>query len=317
MHDHSKIHFRICCVGDSRGGEVSEFGEGGLDTLLELLGPPQPSGYCWHILIHWSPTWEGQESLLTQVLQYIITIYTYNTYYLSCTSFTKWGCTGAEVRRLSTRNKNINMVFAPIFNKLNSNIYDIYGCKIYFLVQICEKIHAGEHRSFAKRIRPPNRCGISIYSLNNMIFRHVHLRLVLIKGHSTMCSIFTQLNASDVACFEGMCGRHAGCRNVHWSCCAWTVPAAVSVVPDHLTVHPISLATADHVCPHQSRTSTSGFFTCMIVWEQPPVCKTQEFLPKRPETVPVTLICLLVFRTGFWTWLQLILMTDFSGKMDF
>lgn len=78
MHDHSEIHFLICCVGhkrgDSRVGEVSEFGEGGLDALLELLGPPQPTSYCWHILIHWSPTWGGQESLLTQVLQYIITI---------------------------------------------------------------------------------------------------------------------------------------------------------------------------------------------------------------------------------------------------
>lgn len=47
---------------DSRIGEVSEFEEGGLDALLHLLGPSQPSSYCWHILIHWSWTWGGQTS---------------------------------------------------------------------------------------------------------------------------------------------------------------------------------------------------------------------------------------------------------------
>lgn len=60
MHDRSKIHFLICCVGhevgDSRVGESSEFGKGGLDALLELLGPPQPTGYCWHVPVHRSPS---------------------------------------------------------------------------------------------------------------------------------------------------------------------------------------------------------------------------------------------------------------------
>lgn len=50
----------ISCVGDKRGDsrveEVSESGEGRLDALLELLGPSQPTGYCWHILMDWSPT---------------------------------------------------------------------------------------------------------------------------------------------------------------------------------------------------------------------------------------------------------------------
>lgn len=60
MRDHTKIQFLICCTGDkredSRVGEVSEFGEWGLDALLQFLGPSQPASYCWHILIHWSGT---------------------------------------------------------------------------------------------------------------------------------------------------------------------------------------------------------------------------------------------------------------------
>ncbi len=36
-----------------------------------------------------------------------------------------------------------------------------------------------------------------------------------------MCSFITQLNATDVANFEGACNWHADCRNVHQSGCLW------------------------------------------------------------------------------------------------
>jgi hypothetical protein len=51
--------------------------------------------------------------------------------------------------------------------------------------------------------------------------------------------------------------------------------------------------TADHM-QRQPRTSTSGFFTCRIIWDQSPgqlmklwVCTTEEFLHKLSETVSV------------------------------
>ncbi len=58
-------------------------------------------------------------------------------------------------------------------------------------------------------------------------------------------------------------------------------------------------------CNHTSPlTSTSGFFTCMIVWDQPPcqlrqqfVCTTKEFLHKLLETISGKLICVLVILT--------------------
>lgn len=58
-------------------GEMLEFGEGGLDALLELLGPPEPSCDGRHVLIHWSPACGGQESLLTQIFYCIFSSNTY------------------------------------------------------------------------------------------------------------------------------------------------------------------------------------------------------------------------------------------------
>jgi hypothetical protein len=60
-------------------------------------------------------------------------------------------------------------------------------------------IHASDYFSFAKTIHPPDRCGISRSLLNSMIITQVHLVLGTIKGHSKMCSVVTQHNATDVS----------------------------------------------------------------------------------------------------------------------
>lgn len=56
MDGHHEVKFIICCTGSkrvhSRVVEMSELGERGLDSLLELLDPIKTSSYCWHILIH-------------------------------------------------------------------------------------------------------------------------------------------------------------------------------------------------------------------------------------------------------------------------
>ena len=78
-----------------------------------------------------------------------------------------------------------------------------------------------------------------------------------------------------------------------------------------------STSNRPHNCrPHQPRTFTSGFFICVIVWDQPPgqlmklwVCTTKELLHKRSE------ICVLVVLTRVLTWLQFSIVTDFSGQM--
>ena len=138
-----------------------------------------------------------------------------------------------------------------------------------------------EHFSFAKRIHPPDRCGIWF---NSMIITHVHLVLGTIKGQSKMCGFVTQDNATDVASFEGLCNWHAACRNVHQSCFQ-----RISCSFLYHKLPPTSYQ------PHnrgsrQSRTSTSGFFTFRIVWDQPPrklmklrsisVCSKAIFLAK-------------------------------------
>lgn len=56
-----------------------------------------------------------------------------------------------------------------------------------------------------------------------------------------------------------------------------------------------ALITMDHMNPHQPRTSTSGFFICMMAREQPPdqsVCRSKEFLSRLSEAVSGMLIVL-------------------------
>ncbi len=72
------------------------------------------------------------------------------------------------------------------------------------------------------------------------------------------------------------CNWHADCRNVHQSCCSWIECSFLYHKPSPkmfqrtLAVHPTGLTTADHVLPHQTRTSTSSICTAKIVWDQPP-----------------------------------------------
>ena len=49
-----------------------------------------------------------------------------------------------------------------------------------------------EDFSFAKLIRPPDRCGISRSWFNSMLITQVHIVVGTIKGHSKMCSFVTQ-----------------------------------------------------------------------------------------------------------------------------
>jgi hypothetical protein len=73
-----------------------------------------------------------------------------------------------------------------------------------------------------------------------------------------------------------------------YNCILISLPKATSnFVLQNLLVRTTGLTTADHVQPRQPRTSTSGFFTCGMVWDEPPgqliklwVCTTKEFLHK-------------------------------------
>lgn len=71
----SWITFTVCSTGservDSRVGEMSELGERCLDSLLELLSPPQASSYCRHILIHWKSKRGGFRNHYWQITQHI------------------------------------------------------------------------------------------------------------------------------------------------------------------------------------------------------------------------------------------------------
>ena len=119
-----------------------------------------------------------------------------------------------------------------------------------------------------------------------MIITQVHLVHL---GHSKMCRFVTQHNAKDVSSFREF--------------------SSMSNWPQKHS-------------PRQPRTSSSDFFTCRIVWDQPPgqlinqlVCTTKEFLHKLSETVSGRLICVFVVLTRILTWLQFSIVTDFSGQM--
>jgi hypothetical protein len=93
----------------------------------------------------------------------------------------------------------------------------------------------------------------------------------MIKGHSKICSFVTQHNATDVSSFEGACILQECPPELlpeNWMFVS--LPWSTNVVLDNLAVRPTGLRTADHVQPWQPKTSTSGFFTCGIVWDQPP-----------------------------------------------
>jgi hypothetical protein len=79
-----------------------------------------------------------------------------------------------------------------------------------------------------------------------------------------------------------------------------------------------------HTRPCQPRTTNThnGFFTCGIIWDQPPrqlmilwICTSKQFLQKLPKIVNGKLICVLVVLTRVLTWLQFGVVTDFSGQM--
>lgn len=98
-----------------------------------------------------------------------------------------------------------------------------------------------------KIIYTPDRRDISRCWLSSMIAAQVCFgQLNSIKGHSTMCSVIT-----DVSSYEGVCSQHAG----------WIWLPLVSNVAVYLT----GLSTSGHVQPHQPRTSTSSYFIFMIV----------------------------------------------------
>ncbi len=142
-----------------------------------------------------------------------------------------------------------------------------------------------------------------------------------------MCSFITQHNATDVASFEGACNWHADSRNVHQSCCPWIECSFLYHKPSPKAFHRIwqyiqPASQPQTTCNHTNTTSTSSIFTSKIVWDQPPgqllqqsVCITKEFLHKLSETVSGKLICMLVVLIGVSTWLQFVIVTDFSGQM--
>jgi hypothetical protein len=89
-------------------------------------------------------------------------------------------------------------------------------------------IPVSEPFSFAKIIHPPDRCGISRSWFNSMIITQVHLVLGKIKGHSKMCI------------------SHLQCRFRSFGC----------------------MSNRPHNRRPRVKTSTSGFFTWRIVWDQ-------------------------------------------------
>ncbi len=132
-----------------------------------------------------------------------------------------------------------------------------------------------------------------------------------------MCSFITQHNATGVTSFQGACNWHADCRNVHQSYCPWTECSfhchKLSPVSFLRIWQYLQLTSQLQTMCDQPRTSTSGFFTCKIVWDQQPrqlmqqlVCTTKEFLHK-------LFICVLVILTRVFTWLQIV--TDQRGQM--
>jgi hypothetical protein len=130
-----------------------------------------------------------------------------------------------------------------------------------------------------------------------MIITQVHLVLGTIKDHSKMCSLVTAQchrclqfwGSVQLACWLQECPPELLLNNSIFISLPW---AASNVILENLAVCFNRLTTADHVQPRQPRTSTSGFFTCRIVGDQPPgqlmklwVCTTEEFLHKLSETV--------------------------------
>ena len=87
--------------------------------------------------------------------------------------------------------KNINAtckVSVPGFMSWNKRSQKCFMCtKSVFLSNFVHKfvyIAVSEHFSFAKKIHPPDRCGISRSWLNSRIITQVHLVLGTIKGYS-------------------------------------------------------------------------------------------------------------------------------------
>ena len=126
-------------------------------------------------------------------------------------------------------------------------------------------VNVREHFSFAKIIHPPDRCGISISCLNSMIITQVHLVLGQLKA-TLKCEVLSDNTMPQMSPFFRE--RAIGMLTTGMSIRA--VIRELNVVLENLAVCPNSLTTADHMLPSQPRTSTSGYFTCRIICDQPP-----------------------------------------------
>jgi hypothetical protein len=141
---------------------------------------------------------------------------------------------------VTTINKNINATCKV----LDVSWAETKDCRIFY-------IPVSKHFSFAKKIHPPDRCGMSSW-LNSMIITQVHLVLGRIKGHTKMCSFVT------TQCHR--CLKFWG--SVQLTCWLQEHPlellsdklmfnslpeAASNIVLENLAVHPTGLTTTDHI----------------------------------------------------------------------
>jgi hypothetical protein len=176
-------------------------------------------------------------------------------------------------------------------------------------------IPVSESFSIAKIIHPPDRWGISRSWLNRMIITQVHLVLGTIKGHSKMCSFVTQHNATGVSSFE---------IALTW----WLqeCPPELPLSASNVVLEFGSMSNRPHKRRQRVTTSAQDLHIRLLhLWDRlRPAIRTAD------ETVGLhkknfctncqkpsqgsSSACSFVF-TRVLAWLQLGVVTDFSGQM--